>query len=152
MIMPNYQQLLALAKLWLDARPLGLAGSHGPRTVPDALLATITAVEPYRSQAIDEARTYLATPKLAGIALTYQLAEPISIVRFERWETSISPLKILLRWSLTMDSDFNDAAYEYLHRVAVEDAQWKIVSIWDDTLRKEHLLYIEQLKRLGMKS
>jgi hypothetical protein len=111
------------------------------------LLATITAVEPYRSQAIDDARWYLAMPKLAGIGLTYQIVDPVSIVRFEGWEASISPLQTLLRWSITMDSGFNDGAYEYLHRVAVEDDQWKIISIWDDALRNESLMFLEQLRK-----
>src|SRR5262245_48319125 len=144
--MPSQDQLLALSALWLDARPMVFAGSYEPRDVPDALLATITATEPYRSQAIDDARYYLAMPKLAGIGLTYQIVEPISIVRFEGWESSVSPLQILLLWSQAMESGFNDAAYEYLQRVAVEDDQWKIVSIWDDASRKESLMFLERLK------
>ena len=34
---------------------------------------------------------------------------------------------------------FNEIANEHMHRVALEDQQWKIVILWDDVLRNEGL-------------
>jgi hypothetical protein len=147
--MHSYDQLLTLIAAWIDARPLGLAGAHGPRDIPDALLATITSVEPYRGQTIADAHAYLTLPRIVGIGLMYELVEPLAISSFEQWDTSISPLTVRLLWSHTMDSGFNEAADEYVHRVALEAGQWKIVSLWDDTLRKQSLLFLEHLRRLG---
>ena len=145
--MHSHEQLLALIAAWMGARPLGLAGAQGPRDVPEALLATITSVEPYRSQTLADAREYLALPRMVGIGLVYELVEPQAHGPFELWDISISPLTIRLLWSRTMDSGFNELAYEHIHRVALEDQQWKIVSLWDDALRQQSLQYLEQLRR-----
>jgi hypothetical protein len=131
-----------------ETQPLP-AGAREPREIPDTLLATITNVEPYRSQAIVDARAYLALPKMVGIGLIYEIVDPVSIAPFDRWDTSISPLTIKLRWSQTMYSGFTDYSQEQLHRVAVEDDQWKIISVWDDALRKESFMFLEQLKRFS---
>jgi hypothetical protein len=146
--MQSNEQLLALIAAWMNARPIGLSGSKAPREVPDALLATITSQEPYRSQVIADARQYLALPRMVGIGLIYEIVEPIASAPFEVWDSSISPLTIRLLWSRTMDSRFNEIAYEHMHRLALEDRQWKLVSLWDDALRKESLLFLEQLRRL----
>ena len=146
--MQSHEQLLALIAAWLDARPIGLSGSRAPREVPDALLATITSREPYRSQVIADVRQYLALPRMVGIGLIYEIVEPIASAPFELWDSSISPLTIRLLWSRTMNSGFDEIAYEHVHRVALEDQQWKIVSLWDDALRKESLLFLEQLRGL----
>jgi hypothetical protein len=148
MSMHTNEQLLALITLWMNARPIGFAGSREPREIPDALLATITNIEPYRSQAIVDARAYLALPKMVGIGLIYEIVEPVSIVPFDRWDTSISPLKIKLLWSRTMDSGFTDYSHEHLHRVALEGDRWKIISVWDDALRKESSMFLEYLRKL----
>jgi hypothetical protein len=146
--MQSHEQLLALIAAWMDARPIGLSGPQTPRDVPDALLATITSVEPYRSETIADARQYLALPRMIGIGLIYEIVEPVATAPFDLWDISISPLTIRLLWSRTMDSGFNELAYEHIHRVALEDQQWKIVSLWDDALRKQSQLFLEQLRRL----
>ena len=146
--MHSHEHLLALIELWMEARPIGLAGNHEPRAVSEALLATITTREPYRSQAIADAREYLAMPKLVGIGLIYEIVDPVAIVPFDMWDSSISRLTIKLLWSRTMDSGFTDYAYDQLDRVAVEDNRWKNVSVWDEASRKESLMFLEQLRRL----
>lgn len=148
MTLPNYEQLLGLITLWMDARPIGLAAMRELRAVPDALLATITSSEPYRQQAITDAQTYLALPKLVGIGLRYEIVEPVTIAPFEQWAAAISPLTIRCRWSRTMDSDFTDYTDERLHCVAIENDRWKIMSLWDDLVRNESLLFLAQLRRL----
>jgi hypothetical protein len=142
-----HEQLLAMITTWMNARPLGLAGPHAPREIPADLLATITSAEPYRTQVIADAREYLALPRMVGVGLIYELVEPLDGEPFEQWDTTISPLTIRLLWSRTMDSGFNEQAYEYVHRVGLEAGQWKIVSLWDATLRKQSLQFLELLGR-----
>ncbi len=126
-------QLLTLVRLWIEARPFGLLPVYAPSddappALAPTLAATVTDVEPYRSQTRQAAAFYLAMPKPVGLGLTCTLIEPVVIAPYGPWSASISPLRIRLRWSHTMSDGFTDAAEEIIERVAWEANAWKIVT------------------------
>ena len=145
-------QLLALIGLWIEARPFIVASSADTGALPPRIVATITAREPDRSQALQDARTFLALPKPIGLGLTYAIPDSIVVAPFETWPESISPLRVKLLWSETMSAGFTDYAYESFHRVGREEGRWKMIHLWDDVARTDSLRTLDllrQFKRQG---
>ncbi|MEW6735378.1 MAG: hypothetical protein AB1489_29070 [Acidobacteriota bacterium] len=144
------RHLQQLVTVWLDARPIGSLFSTSFETadISDDLLATITNKEPYRCQAIKDAGIYLSMPKFVGIGLCYEIVEPISIVSYQEWDKTISPLTVRLLWSTTMSNGFTESSIEQFERVALESNEWKIVSIWSVSTRAETLAQYEVIKRI----
>lgn len=120
----------------MRARPLVRANSDRPkRDIPVHLAAALTRHEPYRTQALTDARLFLATPLLAGIGLEFELVSPLEPFPYAHWSETISPLQIRLTWMRTMAGDQIDWAYEGIERVAFEDGEWRIVCFWNDVDR-----------------
>lgn len=117
--------------------------------VPTRLQATITSTEPYRSQALADARLFLILPKPIGFGLTPVLRGAPTIVPFDCWREKISLLRLKLRWSERMDDDFSDSADETLHRVGREDGRWIIVQLWDEALRQRSREWMTLAQRDG---
>ena len=102
-------------------RPLPL------HSIPDSLLPTITAVEPYRTQATAQAGQWLNTlwPILFGPEIL--LPDNLPMVPFARWQHTISPVSFKVWWTRDMAGHENEVASGVIHRAAVENGQWRIV-------------------------
>lgn len=130
--------LQALVERWMEVRPINFPSTMTiqEKEIPEHLLDTITRHEPYRSRVLADGRLWLGIPLLAGIGLEYELVEPV-VEPFGQWSESISGLKIRLTWARDMTGQEIDYRFETIHRVAYEDNQWRLLSLWDDATRAD---------------
>ena len=152
-LMDTTAALTALVQEWLEQRPMSVdirTYSFEPVDIPDVLSPTITDVEPYRSQVIDDARQWLAFPIFRGLAVEYGV-EDFEIVRADAWESTISPLRFWASWASVMSA--MDPAYdveyhrERWERVVHEDGRWKIAVFWSDEDRDRAREEVAKIKR-----
>ena len=78
----------------------------------------------------------LAIPLPPGYAHGALLCSPLEPQPYEHWEECISPLRLLLKWASIEGAEPTEWSRCELHRVAKEDGQWRIVSIWKPEDRK----------------
>src|SRR4051812_15589145 len=105
-------ELVDLARTWIEARPFGLPCAEDVAAIPARLQALLTTVEPYRSQALADARRFLALPKPIGLGLTVTLAALTEATPCAGWARSIRPLQLHVAWAERMDGGFTDSADE----------------------------------------
>ena len=146
-IMTHQTVLADLVMAWYKHRPLGspLQATFEPRPVPAELLETITTVEPYRAEAMEDAAVYLGIPYLVGFGMEI-FPEVFQIGRFESWAQSISPFNFRVEWTLHMDGREPSYDRQSWERVALEDGRWKIVRFWSRSERRRMIDEIERMK------
>jgi len=127
-----------LIETWMRSKPLFTPNPFEivERDVPPHLAASITRYEPYRVQALADARIFLGIPLMAGIGLEFEIPEPIEMVPFAQWAQTISPLRIRLTWMRTMAGDIIDTSESTIARVGREAGEWRIISFFDEADRQ----------------
>lgn len=149
--MDSEESLEQLVLLWVVQKPFAslfdsaFLASH-PAQIPHSLMNTITNKEPYRSQVVADAKIFLRIPVLHGIGMNIEIRTPIHTIPFRDWQQTICPLKAVIRWSRTMSGDNSEYQDIEIHRVVLEDDQWKIARIWDDKGRKQTMEDIEMIR------
>ena len=99
-----------------------------PHPIPENLLPTITANEPYRTQAMQQAGQWLNTPWSILFGPEILLPKQLAIAPFAKWEHAISPVEFKVWWTQDMAGRVNEYASGTIERVAVEGKEWRIVS------------------------
>ena len=151
------ESLEELVMLWVLQRPVAvtlfdLASVDFDNTeIPQSLMNTITNKEPYRSQVLAYAKILLRIPTMCGMGINVEISKPFEIVPFHDWEQTISPLKAVIHWSLTMSGDNSQYNRAGIDRVAFEDERWKIASILNDKEREETIKQIEMIREVMKK-
>lgn len=134
-------ELRALAESWLSARPAGLSPDRllAPVPIPGTLADTLTRSPDWRPRAEEDARSFLAAPRILQLGLEVHLEEPLACRPFEHWERCIAPLRVRTTGRDRMD------AWQALPtgqgftwpRVAHEGGHWRIVQLLDEKTRRE---------------
>ena len=146
------ESLAELVMLWVMERPVGgtlfdvAAADFDQTEIPPSLLGTITNKEPARSLVLADAKILLRIPTKCGIGINIEISKPFEIVPFDDWEQTISPLKAVIHWSLTMSGDNSEYRRTEINRVVFEDERWKIASILNDQERAETINQIEIIR------
>lgn len=140
--------LTDLAWTWFRARKLGggLLAALEPVTVPESLAATVTREQPFRRQALDDARYWLAVPQPLGLGMEVYLEEgDLAIRPAPPWSASVAPLRFVASWADRMDawSQQVESARLSIAQVASEDGEWRVVALWTPEERRQHMKFLE---------
>jgi len=149
MITPQDEhELVDLARTWVEARPFGRPRADDVAVIPAPVQALLTTVEPYRSQALADARRFLALPKPIGFGLTATLAALPETAPCAGWARSIRLLQLHLAWAERMDGGYTDSADETIAQVAWEDGRWVVVQLWDAALRRQAEAWLARCRQV----
>ena len=141
-------QVRQLLTLWIDSQDYAYQAVDG---VPAHLLDKITIVEPWRRQAIEDARLLLSLPRQLGIGLEYHVEDELVPVAFGDWQETLQGVRLRISWSETMDSgasgmpNTDQNVVHTFERLVREDGEWRFAEIWDDKNRQEMLMWAEVL-------
>lgn len=134
----------ALVEAWLGfpGRPLDFSRPPPPATpLPEALLATLTREEPYRSQVLEDAALWsrLGVPQ-TGIG-TEHILRPLPRPRpFGAWEHTLQPVALRVEWARTMVGLEVDYYCFAIERLVHEDGAWRVAELYSaqdrETVRK----------------
>lgn len=129
---------------WVFIAPIFSGKSlPAPDDLPDiseALAATITRRQPYRDRAIEDAKLWCAGPKPLGFGMELIFHSCLEPEPFEEWELSIARLAFELVWfdSMDLQGTGRNRAPCVWQRVAFEENEWRLVTMWDERDRSVH--------------
>jgi len=134
--------LEALARLWLDfpGRTLDFNEPlRPPSAPPPALVATITARSPHRERVLADAALWsrLGRPAAAAPDAAELLLPPPPVQAWEGWARSLCPLVLRVEWPRTIAGLEVDFFNFGIHRVVVEDGEWRVAALYDDRGRRQ---------------
>jgi hypothetical protein len=139
--------LSRFAWAWATARHGSLSDAKfGQAPVPEVLRERITAREPFRTQALDDTRLWLGMPVLTGIGLDVVAIEPLTLEAGEHWPATIADLTIDVSWSHDMTGRQREEFQFVLRRIGWEEGAWRLIELWDDPARAEHIRQMRLLE------
>jgi hypothetical protein len=103
--------------------------------LPASLLDRITAREPFRARAIDDAKILWAMPFAPGFGMELFFPETISIEPFRNWSETVRDLTAQMEYSERMDADDRSGYEVRLERVGREAGEWRIIEIFSHSER-----------------
>lgn len=116
--------------------------------IPEDCLAQITAVEPFRSQAIEDAKIYYSMPHALGFGMELFFPETVGIVSFESWSETIHRFTAQMEYHERMDGT-GYVGYEVkLERVGLEGGAWRIIEIFGAEERARMRKILQAMKEL----
>ncbi|MEZ4868412.1 MAG: hypothetical protein R3C14_44195 [Caldilineaceae bacterium] len=128
--------LTALAWTWVTSNQGALHNAQlDQAVVPDAIVARVTVHEPYRTQALADAKLWMGIPMLFGIGLEVTVLEPLVVEHFDRWLKSIYGVRINVNWAYDMSGQQTEGFKTRLARVGFEDGGWRIIQVMEDAER-----------------
>lgn len=147
---PTRDSLVALVEQWLRAQPIasGLTVEDPARVnLPASLVVTITKEQPWRQQALEDARCFLASSTFYGWGMEVLLESDLRPTHHDLWSVCVSPLRFRTAWPRSgnmggSEVDFNDGEFE---RVAVEDGCWRVVEVWNRNTREQYRTVVEMV-------
>ncbi|MEZ4451451.1 MAG: hypothetical protein R3B09_18420 [Nannocystaceae bacterium] len=140
----------ALVEAWLGFPGRQLDFSRRPpdaAPIPDALAATITRVEPYRSRVLADAALWsrLGVPP-TGVG-TEHILRPLPRPRpYDGWEHTLQPVALRVEWARTMVGLEVDYYCFALERLVHEDGEWRVAELYSDQDRETVRKVIEFLE------
>jgi hypothetical protein len=101
----------------------------------EPLLSLLTAQEPYRSSAAEDAQLLSRLVVPMGLAMQVRPASGTP-APFGPWQETIHPFDIELRWQDTMDTRSSEStATLRIDRIVHEHGEWRVAVIFDDASR-----------------
>lgn len=126
-------ELIELVQQWICARVEG-----AEQTVPESLEATVTRRKPWRAATLDDARYFLALPRLYGIGMQILIRTELFSAPFADWPASVAPLDFRVEWKRDMPGTAFDSFDGSFARVGLEDGCWRLVTIWEEPEREQN--------------
>jgi hypothetical protein len=114
--------------------------------IPEDCLARITDCEPFRSQAIEDAKIYYSMPFAIGFGMELFFPDAVEIVPFQSWRETIHALNAQMKYCERMD-DADYIGYEVrLERVGREDGEWRIIEAFGAGERGRRRKILQSMK------
>ena len=114
--------------------------------LPETFLDQITAFEPFRARAIEDAKILWAMPFAVGFGMELFFPERIEIVAFQNWDETVQSLTAQMEYSDRMDGADCSSYDVRLERVGREAGAWRIIEIFSQTERAQMLEILEKMK------
>lgn len=104
--------------------------------IPETCLAQITEVEPFRAQAIEDAKIYYSMPHGFGFGMELFFPERVEIVSFQNWRETIHALNAQMEYCERMEGTTSVRYDVKLERIGRENGAWRIIEVFDATERE----------------
>ena len=105
--------------------------------LPETCLAQITGVEPFRAQAIADAKIYYSMPHGLGFGMELVFPDAVEIVSFQSWRETIHQFTAQMEYCERMDGT-DCVRYDVkLERIGRENGAWRIIEVFDAAKRAE---------------
>lgn len=102
-------------------------------SLPDWVLDKITSIEPFRSQAIEDAKIYWAMPMPFGFGMELFLPEKIETSPFQDWQETIHNFTAQMEYCERMDC-LDCHRYDIkLERIGYEKGEWLIIKVFNES-------------------
>lgn len=116
--------------------------------LPETCLAQLTNVEPFRSQAIEDAKIYYSMPHGFGFGMELFFPEQVEIVSFQSWRETIYAFTAQMEYCVRTDGA-DCVRYDVkLERVGRENGAWRIIEIFNAAERVRMQKIIPAMKQI----